>query len=139
LVNAENNKNIPSEAVIELKKPVYADKIYMLTANLTKTCKSYYPAAEVEIVYESGENQSVQLIPPYNMPSFAQTFCPAAFQIPLGEIENKQIMDYEQPGLSVTDLVTDRTRRIKKMIFRTVASETVLGIVGLGLYTNSNQ
>ncbi|MDP4251401.1 MAG: hypothetical protein Q8918_14950 [Bacteroidota bacterium] len=139
LVNAENNRNIPSEAVIELKKPVSAEKIYMLTANLTKTCKSYYPAAEVEIVYESGKSQSVQLIPPYNMPSLVQTFCPDAFQIPLGEIEHKQIMDFEPPGLSVTDLpVTDTTRRIKKIVFRCVASETVLGIIGISLCTNSD-
>jgi hypothetical protein len=40
------------------------------------------------------------------IPPVAQTFCPDAFGIPLGEIENKQIMDFEPPGLSVTDLVT---------------------------------
>ena len=136
LVNAENNRNIPSEVVIELKRPVFAEKIYMLTANLTKTCKSYYPAAEAEIVYETGKSQSVQLIPPYNMPSLVQTFCPDAFQIPLGEIEHKQIMDFESPGLSVMDLpVADPTRRIKKIIFKCVTSETVLGIIGISLYT----
>jgi hypothetical protein len=133
LVNAENNQQIPSEAFIHLQNPVFAKKIYMLTANLTKTSKSYYPAAEVEIVYESGENQVVQLIPPYNMSSFVQAFCPNAFTIPLGVIEKKQTMDFDAPGLSVTDLVTDPARKIHKIIFRCVASETAIGLIAVSL------
>ena len=105
----------------------------MLTANLTKTCKSYYPAAEVEVVYETGKNQIIQLTPPYNMPSLIQTFCPDAIQIPLGKIENNQVFVSVVPGLSVTDLVTDPTRKIKKVEFKCVSSETVFGIIGISL------
>ncbi|MBX3239961.1 MAG: hypothetical protein KIT80_21940 [Chitinophagaceae bacterium] len=133
LVNAENNQHIPSQAVIHLKEPVLAEKIYMLTANLTKTSKSYYPAAEIEIVYERGENQVVQLIPPYNMPSMIQAFCPDAFPVPLGEIKKKQTMDFDAPGLSVTDLVTDPTRKIREIVFRCVASETAVGLIAISL------
>jgi len=133
LVNSENNRDIPSEAIIELKETISVEKIYMLTANLTKTCKSYYPAAEVEVVYETGKNQIIQLTPPYNMPSLIQTFCPDAFQIPLGKIENNQVFGSVAPGISVTDLVTDPTRKIKKVTFRCVTSETVLGIIGISL------
>lgn len=85
--------------------------------NLAKTSKSYYPSAEIEIAYEEGENQVVQLIPPYNMPSMVQAFCPNAFPVPLGEIKKKQTMDFDAPGLSVTDLVTDPARKIKEIIF----------------------
>lgn len=85
-----NNRHIPGGAVVRLSHPVFAEKIYTLTANLTKTSKSYYPAAEIEIVYEKGENQVVQLIPPYNMPSMAQAFCPNAFPVPLGEIKKNR-------------------------------------------------
>jgi len=133
LVNAENNQQIPSQAVINLQTPVSAEKIYLLTANITKTSKSYYPAAEIEIEYETGENQLVQLIPPYNMPSMVQSFCPNAFAVPLGEIKYKQTMNFDAPGLSVTDVVTDRTRKIRKIIFRCVASETAVGLIAINL------
>lgn len=133
MVNSENNRNIPSAAIIVLKDPISVKKIYLLTANLTKTCKSYYPAAEVEIVYETGSDQLIQLIPPYNMPSLIQTFCPDAFQIPMGKIENNQIFRFVEPGISVTDLVTDPTRKIKNISFKCVTSETVLGIIGISL------
>ncbi len=134
LVNAENNRNLPSEAILELKRPLQAEKIFLLTANLTKTCKSYYPAAEVEVEYETGKNQIVQLTPPYNMPSMIQAFCPDALQIPLGKIENNQVfLSGVIPGISVSDIVTDPARKITKMTFKCVTSETVLGIIGINL------
>ncbi|HBE40321.1 MAG TPA: hypothetical protein DDW27_03810 [Bacteroidales bacterium] len=134
LVNAENNRNLPGEAILELKRPLRAEKIYLMTANLTKTCKSYYPAAEVEVEYETGKNQIVQLTPPYNMPSMIQAFCPDALQIPLGKIENNQVfLSGVIPGISVTDIVTDPARKITKMTFKCVTSETVLGIIGINL------
>ena len=77
-------------AVVRLSHPVFAEKIYMLTANLTKTSKSYYPAAEIEIIYEEGESQVVRLILPYNMPSVVQAFCRNAFPVPLGEIKKSR-------------------------------------------------
>lgn len=133
LVSAENNQRIPGEAAIHLQNPVAAQKIYMLTAHLTKTCKSYYPAAEIEIEYEKGENLVMQLIPPYNMPSVVQAFCPDAYPIPLGEIKKKQTMEFDAPGLSVTDLVTDPSRKIRKIVFRCVTSETAVGLIGISL------
>jgi hypothetical protein len=72
LVNTKNNASIPSEAVIKLAKPTAVEKMYLLTANLTKTSKSYYPAAEVIIKYDIGNDQIIQLIPPYTMASFNQ-------------------------------------------------------------------
>ena len=134
LVNAENNRNIPSEAYIEFEKPLSADKIYLLTANLTKPCKSYYPAAEMVILYDEGAAQTIQLIPPYNIPSLVQAFCPGAYQIPLGKIENNQVFhDKGSPGLSVTDITTDPSRKISGVTIRCVASETVIGIIGITL------
>ena len=128
-----NNRHLPGVAVVRLSHPVFAEKIYMLTANLTKTSKSYYPAAEIEIVYEKGENQVVQLIPPYNMPSMVQAFCPNAFPVPLGEIKKKQTMDFDAPGLSVTDLVIDPKRKIREIVFRCVSSETAVGLIAVSL------
>ena len=132
LVNAENNRDIPSEAVVELREPVMVEKIYLLTANLTKTCKSYYPAAEIEVVYADGTIQTIQLIPPYNMPSIIQTFCPDAYQVHIGKTENNQVFhDRAGPGISVSDIVTDPTKSIIKVAFKCVTSETVLGIIGI--------
>jgi hypothetical protein len=134
LVNAENNRDIPSECVIKFNKPVQAGKVFLLTANLTKPCKSYYPAAEVEVFYEHGDSRTFQLIPPFTMPSLVQSFCPGAFEVPLGKIENNQVFHgLVKPGLSVTDFVTDPAKRIAGMTFRCVASETVLGIIGISL------
>lgn len=133
LVNAENNRQLPSRAIVHLQTPVFAEKVYLLSANLTKPSKSYYPAAEIEIIYEEGENQVVQLIPPYTMPSMVQPFCPNAFPVPLGEIKKKQTMDFDAPGLSVTDLVTDPQRKIREILFRCVSSETAVGLIAVSL------
>jgi len=135
LVNGENNREIPNEATIKLNVPVTAEKIYMLTANLTKTCKSYYPAAEIEIIYETGKSVMTQLTPPYTMPSVIQAYCPNSFRIPLGILMNKQIQWWEGPGISVTDLVADPSRKIKEIKFKCVTTETVLGIIGISLRT----
>lgn len=116
--------------MLRLRNPVAAQKIYLLTANLTKTSKSYYPAAEIEIEYENGENQVVQLIPPYNMPSMVQSFCPDAFPVPLGETRKKQVMEFDAPGLSVTDLVTDPGRKIRNILIRCVAA---VGLIAVSL------
>ena len=135
LVNAENSKSLPGEALIEIEHPVSVEKIYLLTANLTKTCKSYYPAAEVEIIYDSGDSQVIQLIPPFNMPSFVQGYCPEALHIPAGKLESSQTFgEYgRNTGLSFTDLVTDPKRKIKQLKFRCVSTETVFGIIGISL------
>lgn len=135
LINTQNTKSIPGQAVIELKNPIAAEKLYFLTANLTKTCKSYYPAAEIEIIYDSGEKQLTQLIPPFNMPSVMQPFCPEAVAIPLGQIKNNQTFHSNEPGLSLTDLTTDPTRKIKKVLVRCFSTETVFGILGISFLT----
>jgi len=137
LINAENSQSLPGEATIEIGDPVSVEKIYFLTANLTKTCKSYYPAAEVEIIYDSGKNQIVQLIPPFNMPSFVQGYCPEALFIPAGKLESLQTFgEYgKDTGLSLTDLATDPMRKIKQLKLRCVTSETVFGIIGISFLT----
>jgi hypothetical protein len=139
LINTENSQSLPSEALIEIEHPVSAEKIYLLTANLTKTCKSYYPAAEVEIIYESGEHQVVQLIPPFNMPSFVQGFCPEALFIPLGKLETTQTFGKygNNTGLSLTDLITDSNRKIRAVKLRCVSSETVFGIIGISFLSKN--
>ena len=139
LINAENSQSLPGEALIDLEHPVSAEKIYLLTANLTKTCKSYYPAAEVEIDYDSGENQVVQLIPPFNMPSFVQAYCPEALHLQLGKLETTQTFGKygNDTGIALTDLVTDSKRKIRQLKLRCVSSETVFGIIGISLLSKN--
>ena len=109
-------------------------KIYLLTANLTKVVKSYYPGAEVEIIYDYGKSQVVQLIPPFNMPTLIPAQCPEALSIPAGTLENNQIFLHgNKTGLSLTDLVTDPDRKIKAVKLRCVSTETVFGIIGISL------
>lgn len=47
---------LPSRAMVTLPKPQRLEKIYLLTANLTKTVKCYYPGAEIIVHYTAGEN-----------------------------------------------------------------------------------
>ena len=134
LINTENNRSMPGEAVIEMNNPIAAEKIYLLTANLTKVIKSYYPGAEVEIVYDYGKSQVIQLIPPFNMPTIIPAQCPDALSIPLGKIEENQIfLNGNETGLSLTDLTIDPTRKIKQLKLRCVSTETVFGIIGISL------
>jgi hypothetical protein len=134
LINTENNRSIPSEAIIDLAEPIAVKKIYLLMANLTKVNKSYYPGAEVEIIYEYGKSQIVQLIPPFNMPTLIPAQCPDALNILIGTIEDNQIFLHgNKTGLALTDLVTDSNRKIRAVKLRCVSTETVFGIIGITL------
>ena len=68
----------PSRVALKLPEPIRAEKLYLLTANLVKTLKCYYPGAEVIIHYADGSEQSHQMIPPYTMPSVIGNICPRA-------------------------------------------------------------
>ena len=135
LINTENNASIPPEAIIKLETPVSVEKIYLLTANLTKTCKSYYPGAEVIVKYESGDNQVIQLVPPYTMSSFNQPFCVRDLNIPFGKLHwTATMVEYgANTGLSLSDLELDPERKVKQISLRCVSSETVFGVLGMSL------
>jgi hypothetical protein len=138
LINTENNRSMPGEAIIELDNPIAVEKIYFLTANLTKVNKSYYPGAEVEIIYEYGKSQVVQLIPPLNMPTLIPAQCPDALNIPIGSIEDNQIFLHgNKTGLALTDLITDSNRKIRAVKLRCVSTETVFGIIGITLLSKN--
>ncbi|MHC4645889.1 MAG: hypothetical protein ACYTBJ_10315 [Planctomycetota bacterium] len=135
LVNTENNASIPSEAIIELAQPTAVEKIYLLTANLTKPSKSYYPGTEVIVKYDRGDDQVIQLIPPYTMTSFNQPFCVRAHPIPFGRLDSTQSMvSYgKYTGLNLSDLVLDPQRKTRQINLRCVSTETVFGLLGISL------
>ena len=82
LACTEPYEQLPSEARLALPQPERLDKIYLLTANLTKTSKCYYPGAEVIVRYQAGPDQIVSLVPPHSMSCFGQHFCPRALAVP---------------------------------------------------------
>ena len=83
----EPYEQLPSRATLTLPKPLRPEKIYLLTANLTKAVKCYYPGAEIVVpLHDGGEKETHQLIPPYTMSCFGQKFCPRAYPIPFGKI-----------------------------------------------------
>ena len=135
LVSTEPYEQLPSAAVMRLKKPMALEKIYLLTANLTKTLKCYYPGAEVVVRYEEGDDQIVELAPPFNMSCMVQHFNPRALPIPFGQIVNggHPLNRGKDCHLAVTDLVLDPERKAREIEFRCVASETIFGIVGVAL------
>lgn len=136
LASTEPYEQLPSVATVKFPSAVKAQKLYLLTANLTKTVKCYYPGGEIVVHYESGPDQVVSLTPPHNMPMFAQLFCPRAWTMPYGKLSGDMTplnMGGKEPNLAVTDVLLDSGREIRSIELRCVASETILGIVGATL------
>ena len=134
LVTTEPYEQLPSEATLTMPEPMQLEKVYMLTANLTKTVKSYFPAGEVVVHYANGDEQVVELVPPHTMSCFAQKFCPRAYAIPFGKLLGDLgplRMGGAHPHLAVTDIVLDPTRKVREIELRCVTSEAVFGIMGL--------
>jgi hypothetical protein len=108
--------------------------MYLLTANLTKTLKSYYPGAEIIVSYTDGRKLLTQLIPPYTMSCMAQHFSPYCYGICFGRLDGSPVMPKpESVNLAVSDLVLDSGRSVAQIEFRCLASETIFGILGVTL------
>jgi hypothetical protein len=134
LVNTEPYKALPSTAVLGLDRPMRLEKVYLLTANLTKTLKCYYPGGEVVAYYSDGSKQVIQLIPPYSMSCMAQHFAPNCYAIPFGKLVGSPVIPQPQSvNLAVSDLLLSPEKSVSHIEFRCVASETIFGIVGVTL------
>jgi hypothetical protein len=134
LNNTEPRGLLPSAAILRLERPVRLEKVYLLTANLTKTLKCYYPGGEVIVYYAGGERQVIQLIPPYSMSCMAQHFSPKSYAIPFGKLVGSPVIPKpESVNLAVSDLLLDPEKSVSHIEFRCVASETIFGILGVTL------
>ena len=139
LAATEPYAQLPSSVRLDLAAggtPRALEKLYLLTANLTKTVKSYYPAGEITIHYDSGDPQHLSLVPPHTISCMAQPFCPRAWHVPYGRFTGAlssygPVEDEKIPNLAVQDLVTDPTRGVTALELRCVASETLLGLLAL--------
>lgn len=139
LVNTQNRKALPTSAVVRLDKPLRLEKIYLLTANLTKTLKCYYPGGEITVGYTNGTKLLKQFIPPYTMNCMAQHFSPHCYAIPFGHLARSPVIPKpESVNLAVSDIVLDPERRVSQLEFQCVASETIFGILGVTLLEASN-
>lgn len=127
-------QQFPARVTLKLAAPRRAEKLYLLTANLVKPLKCYYPGAEVIIHYTDGSEQSHQMIPPYTMPSLIGHICPRALAIPLGKLIGHAgpVLD-TQGYLSLTDVVLDPSKPVVSIELRCVATETLLGVAGATL------
>lgn len=131
-------EQLPSRAALALAKPVRLSKIYLLTANLTKSLKCYYPGGEIVIRYEDGQEQLFPLVPPYTMSNMIQSFSPTACSIPFGSIANGcHVLTYgenpKQAYLAVSDIVPDSAGLVKEIEFRCTATETLFAILGISV------
>ncbi|MEX0776274.1 MAG: GH116 family glycosyl hydrolase [Phycisphaeraceae bacterium] len=136
LACTEPFEQLPSEVRLQLNQPVCAAKLYLLTANLTKTVKCYYPGAEIAVEYDQSHSVVHTLVPPHNMPMMAQRICPSAFATPFGRLHGELVplrMGGCHPNLSVIDIPLDPARPVTALVWRCVATETILGIVGATL------
>jgi hypothetical protein len=130
----EPYRQFPSRVVLPLEKPRPAEKLYLLSANLVKTLKCYYPAAEVRARYADGSEQLFSLAPPYTMPGVVGQICPAAFAVRVGSLQGdgNPVSD-TACYYSVTDLLLDPTKPLAAIELRCVATETLMGVAGLTL------
>ena len=141
LAATEPYPQLPSTALIDLTSGAAArrlEKLYLLTANLTKTVKSYYPAGEITIHYDTGDPQHLSLVPPHTISCMAQPFCPRAYHVPYGRFSGAvssygPVADEKIPNLAVQDLIPDPTRAVTAIELRCVASETLLGLLALSV------
>ncbi len=127
---------LPSQVRLQLTHPVRAAKLYLLTANLTKTVKCYYPGAEIVIAYARGREQLHSLVPPWTMPMMAQRICPAAFAVPWGRLHGDLTplrLGGCHPHLAAIDIPLDASRPVAAITWRCVTTETVLGVIGATL------
>jgi hypothetical protein len=116
---------------LKLTAPRRAEKLYLLTANLVKPLKCYYPGAEVVIHYADGSEQLHQMIPPYTMPSVIGNICPRALALPVGKLTGHAgpVAD-TQAYLSLTDVILDSSKPATSIELRCVATESLLGVTG---------
>jgi hypothetical protein len=101
---------------------------------LVKTLKCYYPGAELVFHYTDGSRQIHQMIPPYTMPCVVGTLCPRAHTVQIGRLVGNggPVLD-PQGCLSLTDVELDSSKPLAKIELRCVATESLLGIVGMTL------
>ena len=129
----EPHEQFPARVAIRLPKPTRLQKVYLLTANLTKPRKSYYPAAEVIAAVYGRRAHDHPLVPPHSMPGLVQHFCPRAFAIPYGSVTSGNPIPDKRCYASITDVVLDPERTCHTIELRSVSTETLLGVLGATL------
>lgn len=117
-------------------------KANLLSLNMNLPMKAYTPAATVMVRYTDGSQQVTELIPPVNFDSYYQDFAINTVAMPLttavpahGQNEWKNYYDcrLDQIHLTMTDVLCDPAKRVDRIEFRSVATETFLGIAGVTL------
>jgi hypothetical protein len=133
LLSNEPYEQLPSQATIQLDAPLRLEKIYLLTANITKSVKSYYPGAEVVIHYKDDSVQNELLIPPYTMGNILYPVAPMLYHIEFGGSLSMAIGNPSKTGLSVQDIVVDPRKKVESIELICTTSETIFGIMGITL------
>ena len=124
----------PSRVALKLPAPIRAENLYLLTANLVKPIKCYYPGAEVIVRYADGSEETHQMIPHYTMPSVVGNICPRAYARKIGQLVGNAGPIVDENGyLSLTDVVLDASKPVASIELRCVATETLLGVAGATL------
>jgi hypothetical protein len=117
-------------------------KAYLLSLNMNLPMKAYTPAATVTVRYTDGSQQVTELIPPVNFDSYFQDFAINTVAMPLttavpahGQKEwtNYMACNLDQIHLTMTDVLCDPAKKVERIEFRSVATETLLGIAGVTL------
>ena len=117
-------------------------KAYLLSLNMNLPMKAYTPAAKVTVRYVDGSQQVTELIPPLNFDSYYQDFAINTVAMPLATAVpghgQKEWVNYygcnlNQIHLTMTDVLCDPAKKVDRIEFRSVATETFLGIAGVTL------
>lgn len=124
---------LPSSVMVRLPGAMPVEKIYLLTANLTKSLKCYYPGAEVVVRGLSGSETRYCLTPPYTMSCISQNSAPQCYAIPFGKLKDTTTLPSDDAYLAITDVPLQHAEPVREIGFRCVATETLFGLVGVTL------
>lgn len=129
----EPYEQLPSSVTVRLANPEQIEKVYLLTANLTKTLKCYYPGAEVVLRGVDGSERLHTMAPPYTMSCIAQNFTPHCYAIPFGKLKDTTTLPSDDAYLAISDVPLAHSEMVREIEFRCVATETLFGLVAVTL------
>jgi hypothetical protein len=125
----------PLPGSTEIQLNLKCDRLWFLLQNYVHPTKNYIPNGEIILRYSDGKQDTVSLIPPFNLDCYYQHFSREGFIVPLGTLAepdwplcDKKMLIAHGDALSVA---VDSSRVLKSVELRATCSEGVIGLVGL--------
>lgn len=131
--------NFPTQQEVAVNKKAKA--ISILFVGATNQMQCFVPAFNVITKYTDGTESCFEVIPPYHFYNICDylsesrniTYDNPMHQFPLGEKKAKTLFIGNNCRANVIDVMVDKTKTIEKITFKSMANETVVGIMAVTL------